>query len=57
LLIPVSDVDFKTQSDVHVRKASGKAIWMRAGRTSDLTNASGGPVRFVVVELPGGATP
>jgi hypothetical protein len=57
LLIPVSDVDFKTQSDVHVRKASGKAIWMGAGRTSDLTNASGGPVRFVVVELPAGATP
>ncbi len=57
LLIPVSDVDFKTQSDVHVRKASGKAIWMGAGRTSDLTNASGGPVRFVVVELPAGAAP
>jgi hypothetical protein len=57
LLIPVSDVDFKTESDVHVRKASGKAVWMGAGRTSDLINASGGPVRFVMVELPGGATP
>lgn len=57
LLIPVSDVDFKTQGDVHLRQASGKATWMGTGRSSDLTNASAGPVRFVVVELPGGVTP
>jgi hypothetical protein len=50
LLIPVTDVDFKTQGDMHIRKSSGAAIWIGTGRKSDLTNA-GGTVRFVMVQL------
>jgi hypothetical protein len=51
LLIPVTDADFKTKGDVHIRKSSGEMLWMGTGRQSDLTNASNGPARFVMVQL------
>jgi hypothetical protein len=52
LLIPITDVDFRAHGDVHVRKSPGEAWWIPARRTSELVNASGGPERFVMVELP-----
>ncbi len=51
LLIPVTDVDFKTQGDIHLRKSPGEATWLGEGRKSDLENASGAPLRFLMVQL------
>jgi glyoxylate utilization-related uncharacterized protein len=51
-LIPVTDVDFKTEGDTHMRKSSGEAVWIPAGRKFPLSNAAGDAVRFVVVEFP-----
>lgn len=51
LLIPVTDVDFKTQGDVHMRKSPGDVVWLGTSRKSDLTNAAGGPLRFVMVQF------
>jgi len=52
LLIPVTDVDFKTEGDTHLRKSSGEAFWIPAGRKFPLSNTAGDAVRFVVVEFP-----
>jgi hypothetical protein len=52
LLIPVSDVDFKTEGDTHMRKSPGDAVWIPAGRKFKLLNAAGDPAHFVVVEFP-----
>ncbi len=52
LLIPVSDVDFKTESDTHIRKSPGDAVWIPAGRKSKFLNAGGDPARFIVLEFP-----
>ena len=52
LLIPVTDVDFKTEGDTHMRKSSGEAVWIPAGRKFPLSNAAGDAIRFVVVEFP-----
>ena len=52
LLIPVTDVDFKTEGDTHLRKSSGEAVWIPAGRKFPLFNAAGDAIRFVVVEFP-----
>jgi hypothetical protein len=50
LLIPVTDVDLK-DGDRHIRKASGEVTLMETEQKFDLRNASGGPIRFTVVEL------
>jgi hypothetical protein len=52
LLIPVSDVDFKTEGDIHMRKSQGEAAWIPAGRKYKLLNAAGEAARFIVVEFP-----
>ena len=52
LLIPVSDIDFKTEGDTHMRKTQGEAAWIPAGHKFKLTNAAAEPARFVVVEFP-----
>jgi hypothetical protein len=52
LLIPVSDIDFKTEGDTHMRKSQGEAVWIPAGRKFKLTNVAAEPARFVVVEFP-----
>jgi hypothetical protein len=51
LLVPVTDVDLKTQGDRHIRKQPGEVIWIGNGRKSDLLGAGGEPSRFEVVEL------
>ena len=51
LLIPVSDVDFKTEGDTHVRKSPGEAVWIPAGRKFKLVNAASEAAHFVVVEF------
>lgn len=51
LLIPVTDVDLRTEGDIHLRKASGEAVWIAEGRKYDLTNTSNGPERFAIVQL------
>jgi hypothetical protein len=50
LLIPVTAIDLK-QGDRHMRKAPGEAVFMGKDRKADLLNASGGAIRFVVLEL------
>jgi hypothetical protein len=52
LLIPVSDVDFKTEGDTHMRKSSGEALWIPAGRKFKLVNVASEAAHFVVVEFP-----
>jgi hypothetical protein len=52
LLIPVSDVDFKTEGDTHMRKSPGEAVWIPAGRKFKLANVASEAAHFVVVELP-----
>lgn len=47
----MTDVDFKTAGDVHIRKSAGEAVWLGTGRKSDLTDAAGGPIRFEMVQL------
>jgi hypothetical protein len=51
LLILVSDVDFKTDDNTHLRKSAGEVAWIPAGRKSKLMNAANQPVHFVVVEI------
>ncbi len=52
LLIPVSDVDFKTEGDTHMRKSPGEAVWIPAGRKFKLVNVASEAAHFVVVEFP-----
>jgi hypothetical protein len=52
LLIAVSDVDLKTDGDTHTRKSPGEAVWIAAGRKSQLVNAAGDAARLIVVDLP-----
>jgi hypothetical protein len=52
LLIPVSDVDLRTEGDTHMRKSPGEAVWIASGRKFKLVNAAGEAARFVVVEFP-----
>ena len=49
--IPVTDVDFKLENDIHTRKSSGDVLWIASGRKSDLFNASGDPIRFTIVRF------
>jgi hypothetical protein len=51
LLIPLTDLDMKTGSDVHIRKLPGDVWWIGAGRKNDLMNSVMSPARFVLVEL------
>lgn len=51
LLIPTSDLNFITQSDLHARKAVGEVWPLETDRKYDLLNASPSPARFVLVEI------
>lgn len=51
LLIPVTDVSLRAESDNHIRKSSGDVVWIPAGRKFKLMNTDSQPARFVVVEL------
>jgi hypothetical protein len=51
LVIPVSDVNLRSASDIGIRKSSGEAAWIPAGHTSALTNAGREPARFIIVEF------
>ena len=49
LLIPVTDIDLKAGEYERIRKSSGDAVWIPAGRKSTFLNATTDPARFIVV--------
>jgi hypothetical protein len=51
LLVPVTEVDLKTGESRRIRKSSGEAVWIPAGRVGDLVNAASQPARFALVEF------
>jgi hypothetical protein len=51
LLIPVTDIDLKAGEYERIRKSSGDAVWIPAGRKSQPMNASADPARLVLVEF------
>ena len=52
LLVPVTDMDLKAESDIHIRKSPGEVLWLDPGRKADLRNVDTEPARFVVIEIP-----
>ena len=50
LIIPVTDIDLKAGENDRIRKSSGEAVWIPAGRKVKYISADNGPTRFVVVE-------
>jgi len=51
LLLPVTDIDLKAGEYERIRKSSGDVVWIAAGRTSTLLNATADPERFIVLLL------
>ena len=51
LLIPVTDVDLKAGEYERIRKSSGDAVWIAAGRKSTFLNATADPARFIVIQF------
>ena len=51
LLIPVTDVDLKAGEYERMRKSSGDAVWIPAGRKATFLNATADPIRFIVVQF------
>ncbi len=51
LLIPVTDVDLKAGEYERIRKSSGDAVWIPAGRKSVFLNAATDPARFIVIQF------
>jgi hypothetical protein len=51
LLIPVTDIDLKAGEYERIRKSSGEAVWISAGRKSQPMNASADAARLVLVEF------
>ena len=51
LLIATTDIDLKTQTDIHVRKSTGEIMWLGEGRKNSLMNGNPDPARVVVVQL------
>lgn len=51
LLIPVTDVDLKTQDGNRIRKSPGEVVWIGPDHKTKLVNNGAGPARFVIVEL------
>ena len=51
LLIPVTDIDLKAGEYERIRKSSGDAVWIPAGRKATFLNAVGDPARFIVVQF------
>jgi hypothetical protein len=51
LLVPVTDIDLKTGEYERIRKSSGDAVWIPAGRKATFLNATADPARFIVVQF------
>ena len=51
VLIATSDIDLKTQTDIHIRKSAGEIMWLGEGRKNSLMNSNPDPARFVVIQL------
>ena len=51
LLIPIADVDLKTEDDRHIRKSPGEVEWIEAGRGSAWESDGSAPARFVLVRF------
>ena len=49
LLVPVTDIDLKAGEYERMRKRSGDAVWIPAGRKSTFLNATSDAARFVIV--------
>ena len=49
LLVPVTAIDLKAGEYERMRKSSGDAVWIPAGRNSTFLNATSDPARFIVV--------
>jgi len=52
LLIPITDLNLKSTSDIHTRKSPGQVLWLKPGRKDELRNADMEPARFVLIEIP-----
>lgn len=51
LLVPVTDIDLKAGEYERIRKSSGEAVWIPAGRKATFLNAAADPARFIVVQF------
>lgn len=51
LLVPVTDIDLKAGEYERIRKSSGDAVWIPAGRKATFLNAAADPARFIVVQF------
>jgi hypothetical protein len=51
LIVAVTDVDLKDESNDRFRKSSGEVVWISAEHKTKLTNNGTDSARFVVVEL------
>jgi hypothetical protein len=51
LVIPTSNLDCLTQSDLHVRKSVGEVWSLGTDRKYDILNADPTPARFVLIEI------
>jgi hypothetical protein len=51
LLIPVTDIDLKAGEYERMRKSSGDAVWIPAGRKHTFLNATADLARLIVVEF------
>jgi hypothetical protein len=51
LLIPITDVDLKTENDNDIRRSTGEVEWIESGKASALENAGEGVARFALVRF------
>jgi hypothetical protein len=51
LVVAVTDVDLKDESNNRFRKSSGEVVWITTEHKTKLINNGTDPARFVVVEL------
>jgi hypothetical protein len=51
LLIPITDLDLKTEDDHHIRKSPGELEWIEAGQASEWASDGSDPARFVLVRF------
>ena len=51
LLVPVTAIDLKAGEYERIRKSSGDAVWIAAGRKETFLNAAADPARFIVVQF------
>jgi hypothetical protein len=51
LIIPINDIDLKSESHDRMRKSSGEVVWIPPEHKTALVNNGTDPARFVVVEV------